>query len=1325
MAGPSLETLEALPSARSVGPIRETGLTVLCGPIQPTLDVVFIHGITGHPEWTWKHVQATFPGYQIEKPSRDSYDYAFEYGSDNDTNINDEDNDGYAHVNSYSRLVQMDEESYQEVYWPRDLIPITAPYARICTYGYDTNLRQGIVKATSQNTLYDIAWDLLVALDVQRRSAPTRPVLFIAHNLGGIVVQEMLRRGRECQSHQQHLFRIFQSTIGIMFFGTPHGGADPCGFLHRVSESIIHASKLKPKGKAIPGLLPPSDRLRELKDDFGPMARAQKWKIHSFQEELGSDSIKGRKVLEDAFSHLNCPAIEAKQHIHANHMDMCRFSGMEDPEYRKVAAAFNRIAHSTIEKMTRTEVSAESNNSIRHPKPSFTLTEEQKRSILDSLKFNQMDARQISIQSAYAETCSWLLEKAEYVDWIDATKFDQHRGFLWVKGKPGTGKSVLLKYALANLRTTASNRIQISFFFNARGNELEKSTIGMYRSLLVQLYEKLPRLQRAFDALGLSPTVATESLAGSIESLKDLFEQTIRLLGTTPIVCCVDALDECDDSQARDMVAFFHRLGDISKAINVRFWVFFTSRHYPHITITKGLHLVLESQKGHDRDIYEYIEKMCTFGNGKMARNLKSRMQEKASGVFLWVVLVVKILNKEHDEGRTMRRLQDRLSEIPSDLHELFRDLLTRDTRNKDELFLCLQWLLFSARPLTPEELYFAILSGTEPEEVIPWDIEEVPRDTIAKFILNSSKGLAESTTLDEPTVQFIHESVRDFLLKEDGLRTVWSDLGENFRGESQDRLTRCCRRYLDDDVMATLDFPAYSELYSELSRQKLADIRQIAIQKFPFLLYSVRYIFYHSDLAEYENTSQGNLLRSLPLTNWIQLYNVIQDEENYKRLFVPYHNLATSYQGLFTPYSPRASLFYVLAESNRISLVKRHFSTSCCFDIEDERYGAPIFAALVAGNNDLLSIMLLAHAANQPPDPFLEGILKPYMNEPRFFTRMDPNFYFNRDVGILDTLSQQGDEIIFAFYLAANRSHIDQPDQSGRTPLSYSAGRGHGGLVQWLLGTGDVNADSKSRTGRTPLSYAAEEGHSSVVRRLMREDGVDPDSESTSGRTPLSYAAEKGHKEIVSLLLATEGVNPDPKDTHKHRELPPFVVERNHNDIAQMLSSTTDINIDYRDCEFEGTCLLWATKHENEPVVKLLLEKNADVDAITRTGRTALALAAENGNGEIAGYLIEKGAHINTSDNLGWTPLLLAAKAGHSAIVRMLVGKNGDIEAADGQFGRSPLSWAAGNGHAAVVQFLLAKGAKTKSADKFGRTPFDHASSAAQMAIVWDLMNV
>ncbi|EMD69726.1 hypothetical protein COCSADRAFT_106604, partial [Bipolaris sorokiniana ND90Pr] len=575
--------------------------------------------------------------------------------------------------------------------------------------------------------------------------------------------------------------------------------------------------------------------------------------------------------------------------------------------------------------------------SIHSKKPSQTpLSGEQRQILLDSLKFEQINARQKTIKTAHAKTCRWLLKSEQYLDWLDITKLDKHHGFLWIKGNAGTGKSTLMKFALVDAHKTMKDHIILSFFFNARGEEMEKSTIGAYRSLLMQLLEHVPVLQNVFDSLSfLLPSFSADSewdTEWDTESLKTLLEQAIQNLGDLPVVCLIDALDECEEEQIRDMIQFFEHIGDLAVSNGIRFQVCFSSRHYPYITISNGLELVLERQEGHSQDIADYIEAKLKIGKSKTAQQIRAELQEKASGVFMWVVLVVGILNTESDRGK-IHTLRQKLHEIPGDLHKLFHDILTRDSHHKDELVLCIQWVLFAKQPLSPEQLYHAIYAGTNLEAVKDWDPEDITKDVIKRFILNSSKGLAEATTSTEPRVQFIHESVRDFLLKENGLGKIWPEFRSNFHGQSYEQLKQCCLNYISVDITTPLKIP---NNLPKASSQQSASLRKLAAQRFPFLEYATRNVLYHADAAEGKGISQVNFLHSFPLPRWIKLDNLFEKHEVRR-------------------HTKRVSLLYILAELNAANLIRARPSTNSCLDVEKERYGCAFFAANATGSHEAM----------------------------------------------------------------------------------------------------------------------------------------------------------------------------------------------------------------------------------------------------------------------------------------------------------------------------------------------------------------------------------
>lgn len=241
--------------------------------------IVFVHGFNGHPERTWtdKSAEATSRNEprSDEHQGRPSKFRKLKPGSKPISAISQ---DG-------------------PVCWPRDLVPKVVPDARVLSYGYDAKIQRLFGPPVSTHTVYDISNDFSIALEAERQDEPQRPIIFIAHSLGGIIVKDLLRRcGQSFNQNHLHIRPIFESTIGIIFFGTPHSGADPGGSLLHFGERVLKALGHSVNENVRASLLPTSDRLRELRDVFGLMARERRWKIHSFQEQYGFKALGGQKV---------------------------------------------------------------------------------------------------------------------------------------------------------------------------------------------------------------------------------------------------------------------------------------------------------------------------------------------------------------------------------------------------------------------------------------------------------------------------------------------------------------------------------------------------------------------------------------------------------------------------------------------------------------------------------------------------------------------------------------------------------------------------------------------------------------------------------------------------------------------------------------------------------------------------------------------------------------------------------------------------------------------------------------------------------------------
>ncbi|MCJ1246224.1 hypothetical protein MMC30_003430 [Trapelia coarctata] len=111
----------------------------------------------------------------------------------------------------------------REQVWLRDFLAQDVPEARILTYGYDTL----VVKSQSKASIADLAKSFLEALKNCRISAEEqrRPIIFLAHSLGGLVVKEALAQASVTgKNEDMESQKIFKSCYGLMFFGVPNKG---------------------------------------------------------------------------------------------------------------------------------------------------------------------------------------------------------------------------------------------------------------------------------------------------------------------------------------------------------------------------------------------------------------------------------------------------------------------------------------------------------------------------------------------------------------------------------------------------------------------------------------------------------------------------------------------------------------------------------------------------------------------------------------------------------------------------------------------------------------------------------------------------------------------------------------------------------------------------------------------------------------------------------------------------------------------------------------------------------------------------------------------
>ncbi|KAL2140032.1 hypothetical protein VTI28DRAFT_4340 [Corynascus sepedonium] len=463
---------------------------------------------------------------------------------------------------------------------------------------------------------------------------------------------------------------------------------------------------------------------------------------------------------------------------------------------------------------------------------------ERRQRLRKYLEFPQIDTRKTSIRAAHTKTCRWLLQHPKYQDWLDPGKQLQTHGFLWMRGKAGAGKSTMMKFAYLELKKghRKPGMAVASFFFNARGDHLEKSISGMYRSLLLQLLQEFSDLQAILDDTDIVPR--NQQGCPDLNALKELLSNAVMALGQRCFTCFVDALDECDELEVRDMVQFFEELAENSTEEGIQFRICFSSRPYPYIDIQRGILLTLEKESGHEADLKQYVKSRLRITHLPLFEELQCQILDKASGIFMWVVLVVEILNNESSHGALA--LRRKLSETPAELSKLFKSMLARDKHRTESLQLCILWILLAKRPLSPSEFRHALWAGLLEQGLADAELPDNTLMDAAKLVASSSKGLAEITKSKQPTVQFIHESVRDFLVKEKGIQDLWPELGFDWEGPSHEILKRCCATYLyHPGVQATI-----------VTLEDGDDKRNDKVKECSFLEYAGQQVLYHANAA-------------------------------------------------------------------------------------------------------------------------------------------------------------------------------------------------------------------------------------------------------------------------------------------------------------------------------------------------------------------------------------------------------------------------------------------------------------------------------------------
>ncbi|KAF9884479.1 hypothetical protein FE257_001740 [Aspergillus nanangensis] len=249
------------------------GLLILNDPSQAVIDIVFVHGLHGGRTKTW---------------------------------------------------------TKDDVLWPEELLPGDVPSARILTYGYDANVAHFWSRpADNKIDTFSNAFFSQLTNNRSEVDATNRPIIFVAHSLGGIVVANAI-----VDAATNSYGELSSCIRGIIFLGTPHKGSNKAKWADQARKFMTFFKSTN--SELLKDLDEKSEKLAKIGDSF-PTLLINRGKQSDTRIEIvcfyeGQPTVSGMIVDEDSAT---LPGYD-KILLDANHSEMCKFASSTDSMYRQV-----------------------------------------------------------------------------------------------------------------------------------------------------------------------------------------------------------------------------------------------------------------------------------------------------------------------------------------------------------------------------------------------------------------------------------------------------------------------------------------------------------------------------------------------------------------------------------------------------------------------------------------------------------------------------------------------------------------------------------------------------------------------------------------------------------------------------------------------------------------------------------------------------------------------------------------------------------------------------------------------------------------------------
>ena len=761
-------------------------------------------------------------------------------------------------------------------------------------------------------------------------------------------------------------------------------------------------------------------------------------------------------------------------------------------------------------------------------------------------------------------------------------------------------------------------------------NNLQRSTEGLFRSLLFQVFQSpsFHNEARALVQTHANELERSEKIEWNVNDLKHIFFDMFIKPRTNETRIIIDALDECED-RARDLLRYFWRLTAAAEASGGRLSVCFSSR--PELTVTnpkdalKPFCVEVNVEDYNNLDISSYVAKNLSLGNpGENTlvslAAIKDSVIEKSSGIFLWVVLVVNILQSDWDNGRDIEYLRSRLYEVPPQLNELYINMIRNvEPGEANELLHILQCVLFAGRPLLISEWHhvMALIKNPKLQSLQAWKRSEnftQSDEQLIKWIKNIARGFLELKDRKAREIVPIHTS--------DANLSLQAEAGSFESGQYFDVIHETVREFLIHGDGCTLLDPS---IRSPQGSGHLFIFNLLVNYGFLEEMAGFR-VKYKSDRDDSSDLSSSSSELVYKRQDRTRVYR--------HRTRVYQHRTSTAVSETSFGTSASSGARAVGWGSNQKSIHSPKSTFCSTPSIKASNHGK--CACLL----DIVVVSLIIQA--------------------EFYRQSRTSDY--QVVGEIPALMHYFQNMFLFHAISIEQNGFDYPSVLKKLNLPSSKG--------WLEGREDM------RGGSTLLYYASEWNLNSWVRWICEAGGCSPDLRGGKLKYPLIVATANGHYDVIAYLLEHHAFRHYHDGTGKTalhyaaalrgpRALKIVRILTKQKDGLRPLYGL----LNDQQNKPKLTPLHVACRQGSREVVRELLDNGSDRHLLDKLSRTAFHIAARRSSSKIMDELLKEPSYnLEFRDNKGRTPLHIAVSRSSWRVVKKLIDHGALLDATDRQ---------------------------------------------------------